>query len=123
MTSKEPVNKQLLKLILSIAMSSVTEHTMSILKSIKAYLCNSVTNRKLSSLSIISIEKELSSKCSQDLVFKFLFFFTNENRCLELVYKKKKKNYLIFIIFKEMIEKSFFCLALLITASHLQKSS
>lgn len=84
--------EKLLKLILCIPMSSATtERSMSTLKRIKTHLRNSMSNNRLSNLATISIEKELSRKCSQDTAFKervIDIFSEMKSRRFELIYKK-----------------------------------
>ena len=83
---------KLLKLVLSIPVTSASsERSMSTLKRVKTYLRNSMNNARLSNLSMLSIEKELSHLCSRDPSFKervIDIFAHMKTRRTELIYKK-----------------------------------
>ena len=82
-----------LQLILTIPATTVSvERSFSALKRIKSYTRNRMTNQRLSSLALISIEKERLIKMEQDPTFNFYekvtdFFATKKERRMDFLYK------------------------------------
>lgn len=82
---------QLFILILTLPSTSVSvERSFSCLKRIKTYLCNTISQDRLSYLSIISIEKELIVQLKTKEVFydEVINMYANKkNRNIDLMYK------------------------------------
>lgn len=87
----EEVTKLLHLLLTLPATTASSERSMSTLKRVKTYLRNSMSDNRLSCLSILAIEKKLLSEMSVNSAFLervIDLFAEKKNRRIELIYKK-----------------------------------
>ena len=88
-----PEAVKLLQLILTIlATTASVERSFSALKRIKSYTRNRMTNQRLSTLALLSIEKERLNKMEQKTTFNFYekvidIFATKKERRMDFLYK------------------------------------
>ena len=77
-----PVTLQLLQIDMTISVSTAKcERCLSALKRIKTYLCNSMSEKRLTDLAVLSIERDLSDSLELDLVVGILLTKTEESLC------------------------------------------
>ena len=92
LTQTFPEAVKLLQLIMTVSATTVSlERSFSALKRIKSYTKNRMTNQRLSSLALISIEKETLHKMEQHPTSNFYekvtdIFATNKER-MDFLYK------------------------------------